>query len=103
MPEGFEKVAEEVTFSKVSYKYENDAGEYVVLNIFRDKAASEIDNEENIHNIALSDTGLEYRSLYKEAIGEYIVVWNDAKGFHYYVAGSLEKEEIIKIMDGILY
>lgn len=103
LPEGFEKVAEEVTFSKVSYKYENDAGEYVVLNIFRDKAASEIDNEENIHNIALSDTGLEYRSLYKEAIGEYIVVWNDAKGFHYYVAGSLEKEEIIKIMDGILY
>ena len=103
LPEGFEKVAEEVTFSKVSYKYENDAGEYVVLSVYRSKTVSGIDNEDIAQEVALNENGLEYRYVYREETEENIITWIDRDGKYYLLNSLMNKTELINIMNGISY
>lgn len=103
LPEGFEKVEEIVRFSKVYYKYQNGIGEYIVLEVCRDKIESIVDNEEIGQDVSLNAAGLEYRYIYKEDSKENVVTWKDKEDIYYYLQGTYNKEEIIKIMDSISY
>ena len=103
LPEGFEKVEENVSFSKACYKYQNDAGEYIVLLVYRSKTISGIDNQDTAQEVALNENGLEYRYVYKEDSGEHVVNWVDDKGCFYSINSILEKEEVVKIMNNISY
>lgn len=103
IPEGFEKVEESVRFSRVYYKNQNAQEDYFILHVHRDKTTSFVDNEEIEQNIGVNEDGFEYRYIYKEDMKENIVSWADKEDIYYYLRGTLEKEEIIKIMDGITY
>ena len=103
LPEGFEKVFESVLFSKVQYKYENDIGYYIIIQIYRDKALAGVDNEEITQEVGLNSTGLEYRYIYKEDSEEHIITWVDEDNIFYSLSGSLDKEELIKVMNNISY
>jgi hypothetical protein len=54
MPEGFEKVKEGVSYSRVYYKFQNSVGEYIILKIHRDTIESAIDNSEIQKDIFLN-------------------------------------------------
>lgn len=103
LPEGFEKVEEEVTFSKVNYLYQNDDDEYVSLLVYRNKASLGVDNDEIVQEVALNDAGLEYRYIYKVDSSEHIITWIDKEELCYSLSSSLEKEEIMRIMNSITY
>ena len=98
LPEGFEKVEEEVTFSKVNYLYQNDDDEYVSLLVYRNKASLGVDNDEIVQEVALNDAGLEYRYIYKVDSSEHIITWIDKEELCYSLSSSLEKEEIMRII-----
>jgi hypothetical protein len=59
IPEGFEKVAEEVQFSQVAYRYQNDFGDKLVIQVYREKSMSNMDNKEIERDRALNEEGLE--------------------------------------------
>ena len=103
LPEGFEKVEESVRFSKVCYRYQNEFGDYIVLEVRRNKIESMVDNEEIGQDVSLNVAGLEYRYIYKEDSKENIVVWKDTNEIYYQLQGTYDKEEIIKMMNGISY
>lgn len=103
LPEGFEKVEEVIRLSKVSYKYQNDTGEYIVLEVFKDKTLAGLDNEEIAQEVGLNVAGMEYRYLYKSDSGEHILTWIDKDNISYSLISSFDKDEIIKIMNNIFY
>ena len=103
LPEVFEKVAEEVTFSVVSFKYQNIEGNCINLQVYRDKTISGINNEEISQEVALNANGLEYYYVYRDETGENIITWLDQKGTYYLLNSKLEKTELINIMNSISY
>lgn len=103
IPEGFEKVEEEVQFSQVTYRYENDLGEYIIFEVNRDKMLSNIDSERIAQDIALNEEGLEYRCIYKEDSKEVVLTWVDEKNRFYSLCGTVVKAELIKCMNCISY
>lgn len=103
LPEGFEKVEELVMFSKVSYRYQNADGDYVVLEVYRDKTSSGIDNEDVGQEVNLNVAGLEYRFIDKDEENSNAIAWTDKEEIYYYLTSTLEKEEVINIMNGISY
>ena len=103
LPEGFEKISEDVMYSKSYYKYQNEAGDYIILEVRRNKIESMVDNREIGQDVSLNEAGLEYRYIFKEDSKENIVAWKDTKGIYYQLQGTYDKEEIIKMMNGISY
>ncbi len=103
LPEGFEKVEEEITYSRVGFKYCNEGGDYIFIQVSSDMTAQYVDNEEIEQNICLNKAGYEYRYMYKEDSGENVMSWKDSAGIYYYLIATVEKEELIKIMNGISY
>lgn len=103
MPEGFEKVEESVFYSRVYYKFQNNTGNYIMIKVYQDKIEAAIDNSEMQKDILLNKAGYEYQYGYKESIDEHIFVWIDIKGVYYQVQSIFDKDEIIKVMDGISY
>lgn len=103
LPDGFEKVFEEVFFSRVSYKYQNNAGDYIVLQVYRDKSTSGVDNNEIAQEVALNASGLEYRFIDTGDTKTNGIVWTDLDNKFYNLISTLSKEEIINIMDSISY
>ena len=103
IPEGFEKVEEEVTFTYVSYRYQNDEGEYITILVYREKGLYGLDNTEIEHDVKMNELGMEYRYVYKEDSGEHVLTWLDECDRFYILSASTEEEEVIAIMNGISY
>ena len=103
IPEGYEKVAEEVLFSEVGYRYQNKLGDYFDIWIYRDGNYSGVDNDQTKHDIGVSVRGIEYRYVYKELDGEYIITWVDINEKFYLLTSTMEFCEILRVMDSISY
>ena len=103
LPEGFEKVSENILFSLVEYKYQNAKEEYVFVRVYRDKMISNVDNEDAIKGVYLNAAGYEYTLINRTDGNKIAVMWKDENEIYYYLIGTLDEEEIIKIMDGISY
>lgn len=103
VPEGFELVEEISRQSKVSYTYKNNGDDYIILEVYNDKTSLGVDGKEVVPDVSVNNAGLEYRYMYKESIQEHIFVWLDEAGCEYYLSGSIEKEEMINVMNGISY
>lgn len=103
IPEGFEKVEEEVMYSWVRYKYQNLSGEYIDILICSDKTLSGIDNVEMEQDVKVSEAGVEYRYAYKEDEDKHVLAWIDKNGKIYVLVSSEKLEEVIKVMNGISY
>lgn len=103
LPEGFEKVYEEQTFSFVCYGFENEEQETVKIYVKEGKSLYNADSEQVEQELLLNDAGLEYRYVLKEDGVHNMVIWVDDKDVSYYVEGTLDLEELVKIMNGITY
>ena len=103
LPEGFEKTSEDVMYSKSYYKYQNEAGDYIILEVQRDKVEYMVDNKEMGQDVSINIAGLEYLYIYKDDSKENIIAWKDTKGIYYQLLSTYDKEEIIKMMNGISY
>lgn len=103
IPEGFEKVEEVVQFAQVGYKYQNDAGEYIGIWVYREKGLFGVDNEKTKQDVNVNASGVEYGYVYKEDSKEHIVTWLDESGRFYSLMGTIAREEIIRVMDSIVY
>ena len=103
IPEGFEKVEEVVTFTCVTYKYQNDVGEYIAIFVYREKVLQGVDNAEIECDVKINELGIEYRYVYKEDSKEHILTWLDEENRFYALIASMGVEEVVEIMERISY
>lgn len=103
IPEGFEKVLEEETFSRVRYKYENDIGEYFLVRVVRVQSTMFVDNEEVQTKVQLNDAGLEYTFIARDESNIETIMWKTDEDIYYYVQGIIGSEELVKIMNNVKY
>lgn len=103
LPEGFEKVGENITFVSMQYVYKNNCNEYIFFDICRDRISLQIDNEDIIEEVHLNAAGYEYTQTIKKDSSENLLMWKDANDIYYYITSTVELNELIKIMNGISY
>lgn len=104
IPEGFEKVEEEESFSYVYYKYEHENGKYFYIKVTRGKSELYVDNEDIQANVKMNDAGYEYIMVAKDLNkDDKIVMWKNNKEIYYHIQGTIIGEELIKIMNNINY
>ncbi|MBO5347852.1 MAG: DUF4367 domain-containing protein [Lachnospiraceae bacterium] len=103
LPEGFEKVGEDSSFSAVQYKYVSDNNKYIVIQASKGKLSFNADGKISDQEVCLNEKGYEYTMTQKNELGEVTLMWKDAENIYYYVTGTLEIKELIAIMDGIYY
>ena len=103
LPDGFKKVSEEGIFSQVQFKYRNDKNDYIVLRVYKGKTLANVDSESANQQVHVNDAGYEYTIVYREYSEQITVLWKDEQGINYSIDGSLDEEEIIRIMNSISY
>lgn len=104
IPEGFEEVYEHISFSITEYKYENELGNYIFINVQSGQISMQIDNEDIETEVHVNDAGYEYTQAHKNTGESYnSVMWLDENGIYYYITGTVEMSEVIKIMNSISY
>lgn len=103
LPEGFEKVSANSTFSLVLYEYKNNSNEYITIRVCRDKLSYFIDNENIDKNVCINEAGYEYTMTQRDEMKQAVLMWKDNNDIYYYITSTLEDNELIKIMNGISY
>ena len=103
LPAGFEKTLEESAFTYIYYRYENAAGEFLIMSIKYDTGTMSIDNEGVTIEMGLNAAGMEYCYINNEAINERSLMWADGKGHFYHLHTCIEKEELFTVMNSITY
>lgn len=104
LPDGFEKVSEEIIFSQVQLEYQSsDKDEYIILQVHKGKTFSTVNNETIKQEIHINEAGYEYSIVYREDSEQITVLWKDEHDIYYYIESSLDEDEMIKIMNSISY
>ena len=103
LPEGFEKVEEFENIAFVYYRYENDVNKMIHITVGIDKSLLQVDNKENGYEVLVNDRGYEYAGTFNDKAMGGTIAWQDAVGMYYYISGTVEYEELIKVMNGISY
>lgn len=103
LPEGFEKTAEFANIAMVYYKYENEMGKMIQITVGRDKSSLQIDNTEDVYEVLINEDGYEYSGTFNEKTDTGALVWKGENELYYDIVGSVEYEELIKVMNGISY
>lgn len=103
IPEGFEKVEEEIAFSKVCYRYQSQTGEYFSVSVYKNKTFAGVDNKEVGQDIRVNEAGLEYHYVYRTDSAKHILTWTDKSQKFYVLAGTIAEEDIVQFMNGISY
>lgn len=103
LPEGFEKVEEFVNIGISYFRYEDELGHKINVSVGKDKSTFQVDNTEIIYEVHLNEAGYEYTSTYQEKAGKGTVIWQDENKIYYYISGTIIYEELIKVMNGIIY
>lgn len=101
IPEGYEKVTEEVKFTHAEYGYENAEGKNFSVRVSKAGVLPHQDKEESVRENFLNSRG--YECLYIERANEVVYIWEDARGLYYHLWGNVTKEELEAVMNGILY
>ena len=103
LPEGFVKVEEDITYFQIYYKYENKLGDTVTIRVSRGAGTMSVDNEGIIKEVLVNEAGYEYTRIYKEKLKSETLMWQDDNGKYYYLAGTLNTDEMLKIMNNISF
>lgn len=103
LPEGFEKVYEENTFSFVYYEYVDEENEKIKIYVKAGKSLFNADSDKVEQELLLNEAGFEYRYVLKDEGLYNIVIWTDAEDKSYRIEGTLDLDELIKVMNGITY
>lgn len=103
LPDGFEKVSEEIAFSQIQLKYKNDKEEYIILQVHKGKMFSTVDNEFAEQQLHVNEEGYEYTVVYRKDSEQTTVMWKDELDIYYYIESSLDQDEIVNVMNSISY
>lgn len=103
LPEGFEKVNGESSFSQVLLEYRSSVVEYIIIQVSRDKLSLNVDSEVVNLEKRINAAGYEYTMTQRDKAQQATIMWNDDDGLYYYITSVLSDDELIKIMDGISY
>lgn len=103
LPDGFEKMGENIGFSQVQLEYKNEPGEYIILRVYKGKTLSTVDNESANQEVCVNEAGYEYTIVHREDSNQVTVLWKDEQDISYCMESSLDEDEIIKIMNSISY
>lgn len=103
IPEGFKLEIQEVNFVKAYYKYTNEAGDFIVLNVVSNKSSMSVDNVETQQELNLNLAGLGYHFIITEDDKTDGIYWMDQSSNVYILIGNIVQEELVKIMNGINY
>ena len=101
LPEGFVKVEEDTTYSQIHYRYENKLGNTVTICVSRGASIISVDNEDVIKEVLVNEAGYEYTRIYKDKLKCETLIWQDDNDKCYYLSGTLNKDEMLKIMNNI--
>lgn len=103
IPEGFELEAEYNSYGMIQYKYKNCTNDYIIIRVSKAKTSITVDNENINNDICINNAGYEYALTYKEDSSENVVFWNDDESINYFISGTIDSTELIKIMNNISY
>lgn len=103
LPEGFVKRSEDTKNTYVAYEYGNADNESIILRIDRKKLLTQSDSENISMDIGINLAGYEYTHVFENNQKTHIFMWQSEAGFFYSLYGTIDKETMIKIMDGINY
>lgn len=103
LPEGFELVEASVLGSKSSYIYQDEENHRIVLEVWKDKISSGMDNAETGKGMDINEAGLEYRYIYKTDSCKHVFEWLDKSSKCYILSGDIAKAELEQVMNGISY
>lgn len=103
LPEGFNLVSEEVTFTELYYKFGDSKENYIILKVDKSKATLGVDNNQVMQDIYINSAGLEYQFVVYEDSQVKGLLWTGKDKLVYTLHGTVEVDELIKIMDGIVY
>ena len=101
LPEDFVKVEEDVAYSLIHYKYENKLGDTVTIRVYKGACTIKVDNQDVIKEVLVNEAGYEYTRIYKDKLKSETLLWQDNEGKYYYLSGTLNKDEMLKIMNNI--
>lgn len=103
IPEGFELVVDELYNTKAYFRFKNDANDHVVLLVYRDSSIAGVDNYDIMQDSDINEAGFEYQYFYKKESKEHFIKWIDKKDMYYVLYGTIEKIDLVNIMDNIIY
>lgn len=103
LPEGFVKSSEEIKNTYVVYEYGNADNESIILRMDRKKLLTQSDSENISMDIGINLAGYEYTHIFESNQKTHIFMWQSEDGLFYSLYGTIDKETMIKIMDGINY
>lgn len=101
MPEGFVKVAEDITFPYVYYKYKNELGDTIAIRVSKSISKTAFDGEDVIKEVLISEQGQEYTRIYKDSMKYEVFMWKDNNNIFYHLESTLNSDELLKIMNNI--
>lgn len=103
MPEGYNLEIEETNFSRHYYRFAKDAENIIILKVEKNKVSLGIDNAEIRQDVYKSLLGFEYRFINTTDNKLDGVVWSDEMEQVFVLYGTISQEEIVKIMNSIVY
>ena len=101
IPEGFEKVGEQIFSNSMTYKYKNQQDSYFNISIFSNKAHYQQDDKNINYEIKMSESGQEYSYIYSIEKEIYTFLWENEDGVFFVLDGNTALNEFIMIMDNI--
>lgn len=99
MPDGFTKVLEEGNDVSIYFRYENSDNEYIILEVSIDNRSPQYSSENITLEVGVNENGFEYQCIHDTIENSYLYAWVDQNEVYYVVKGSMQKEEIQKIMN----
>lgn len=103
IPEGFKKTEEDITLVYISFKYENEAGDFIYVKVSDSKVSNNINNTDITHDARVNKDGIEYLYLRKEKTKEIVILFQGNDKLYYSIVGTVSEEEMINIMEGIQF
>ena len=101
IPEGFVKTGENKTFTYIEYKYENAEEKCFSVRVIKALNQPQQDNEEIVKETFVNVAG--YECLYIERENELAYIWEDSEGLYYQIWGTVKREDLETVMNGIQY
>lgn len=101
IPDGFEKLEEDINFTYSRYRFKDAGNGYFSIRVSRFDVYSQQDNENVNSEVFLNTAG--YECFHAKREDEDIYIWEDKDGLFYYLMGNIPNEELVAIMDGIQY
>lgn len=101
IPDGFNKTEEDKILTMTVFKYENEHGHYIYINSCTNNDSTYISSEDIMQDVRLSDSGIEFHYIENRKSNELKIIFQGNDKQYYSITGTISKDEILKVMEGI--